>query len=438
MDIPTVSELLVSLKSQLHTNQFLTGGAILGFLGACAATGWAVIKDWPKRVFTWLDRRLIYEVAFDHKQKMYGLFQRWLISNRDATHMKHRVLVDGNSRSSSSEYAHTETSGKSADEKYEPSFDIAPGNYWLRVPGRSFGWMKVVTAREKQTHARQVSYFSEITIRFFCTQPEKALQDIIDASLKLVAYDKNNSIDVYTERYGDWTCLRRTEARRPASLIFENNELDTLIEDAKKFFKNKQWYDDRGIPWRRGYLLSGPPGNGKSSSILALAGALQRDIYILNMPKALNGDSEIIAMIESTPEGSILAIEDIDIIIPKSRELQDEVSKSADPASSQGVTLAGVLNALDGVSAQQGRIVIMTTNHRELLDPALIRPGRVDVDMVLKNATLDMIRRTAKLFFPDPAKCADVLAALPEDAAGSWSMSQVQQFMMKHSAGDSC
>jgi chaperone BCS1 len=67
----------------------------------------------------------------------------------------------------------------------------------------------------------------------------------------------------------------------------------------------------------------------------------------------------------------------------------------------RSVTFSGLLNALDGVRSQEGRILMMTTNHREKLDPALLRPGRADVHVELNYASVKQMKGLFKKFFPD-------------------------------------
>jgi len=96
-----------------------------------------------------------------------------------------------------------------------------------------------------------------------------------------------------------------------------------------------------------------------------------------------------------------------------------------------GVTFSGLLNALDGVASQEGRLFFMTTNHIEKLDPALIRPGRCDVKLEVRRASRPQARRLYLRFFPEaPAKAADAFAAaLPEFEL---SMAALQGYLLEH------
>ena len=147
-----------------------------------------------------------------------------------------------------------------------------------------------------------------------------------------------------------------------------------------------------GIPYRRGYLLHGPPGSGKSSYIQALAGALNYDICVLNLSERGLADDKLIHLLSNTPERSFVLIEDIDAAFNKRVQTSEDGYQSS-------VTFSGFLNALDGVASGEERIIFMTTNHSERLDPALIRPGRVDLAVLIDDASPKQARRLFERFY---------------------------------------
>lgn len=123
------------------------------------------------------------------------------------------------------------------------------------------------------------------------------------------------------------------------------------------------------------YLLHGPPGCGKSSYITALAGELGFSICLLNLSERGLTDDRLNYLLNVVPERSIVLLEDIDAAFV-SRE--DTPTQKAAYEGLNRVTFSGLLNCLDGVASTEARVVFMTTNYPERLDPALIRPGRVD------------------------------------------------------------
>lgn len=173
--------------------------------------------------------------------------------------------------------------------------------------------------------------------------------------------------------------------------------------------------DFLGIPYRRGYLLHGPPGSGKSSFIQALAGSLGYDICLLNLSERGLADDKLFHLLSNAPERSIILMEDVDAAFNKRVQTSEDgyVTKtftrfrglkcfpffSLCTRYQSSVTFSGFLNALDGVASGEERIIFLTTNHMERLDPALIRPGRVDLACLIDDATPSQAKRLFTRFY---------------------------------------
>ncbi len=218
------------------------------------------------------------------------------------------------------------------------------------------------------------------------------------------------------DRYGiSWKPKYRKPIRRLETVHFDDGVKQELIADIKQYLdlRTQRLYQSRSMPYRRGYLFYGPPGTGKTSLSTALAGEFGLDLYELKIPSIL-GDAELEQAFQEIPPQCIVLLEDIDAVwVDRSsnhsntnhnhRNRLAVGNKSSDivttPFSSTDrsttCTLSGLLNVLDGVGSQEGRIVIMTTNRPELLDPALVRPGRVDMKVFLGNIS----QRSAEQMF---------------------------------------
>ncbi|VVA40798.1 PREDICTED: AAA-ATPase [Prunus dulcis] len=166
------------------------------------------------------------------------------------------------------------------------------------------------------------------------------------------------------------------------TLAMEGEAQKMIMEDLERFVKRKEYYRKVGKAWKRGYLLFGPPGTGKSSLIAAMANYLNFDIYDLELAD-VRKNSELRKLLIATANRSILVVEDIDCSV----EIQNRLS-AASATNPRGfsaqrteVTLSGLLNFIDGLWSSCGdeRIIVFTTNHKDRLDPALVRPGRMDV-----------------------------------------------------------
>lgn len=153
-----------------------------------------------------------------------------------------------------------------------------------------------------------------------------------------------------------------------------------------------------GIPYRRGYLLHGPPGSGKTSFIQALAGHLGYDICLLNLSERGLADDKLNHLLSNAPERSVILMEDVDAAFNKRIQSSEDGSVANTNLRmllfmlslyryQSSVTFSGFLNALDGVASGEERLVFLTTNHPERLDPALVRPGRVDLSVLVDDAT---------------------------------------------------
>jgi chaperone BCS1 len=151
----------------------------------------------------------------------------------------------------------------------------------------------------------------------------------------------------------------------------------------------------RGIPYRRGYLLYGQPGTGKSSFISALAGHFGYSICMLSLSERTLDDDRLNYLLNNAPNCFML-LEDVDAAFV-SRDLFDNAQHRAYEGMTR-VTFSGLLNAIDGVTSTEERILFMTTNHIDRLDAALIRPGRIDVKQYFGNCNAQMLEKVLVIF----------------------------------------
>ena len=195
---------------------------------------------------------------------------------------------------------------------------------------------------------------------------------------------------------------------------------EDIKQDLQLFLNSEEWYKDRDIPYTRGYLFYGYPGTGKTSMIKGISTYCKRHIHFL-MLSNVKSDADLIELFKKINyKDTILVLEDIDAMIEivKSRERQyddqsnddknndDNNKKNDDNKSKKQIstlTLSGLLNALDGVFSCHGRILIITTNHPEVLDEALVRPGRIDGKYLFDNCDRTQIKELYEMFFNKPA-----------------------------------
>lgn len=204
---------------------------------------------------------------------------------------------------------------------------------------------------------------------------------------------------IYTAWGVEWRAFGQPrKVRELESVVLSAGQRDRLYNDLVSFLNRGEWYARRGIPYRRGHLLHGSPGSGKTSIIQALAGRLGYNICLLNLAERGLTDDRLNHLLALAPEKSILLLEDIDAAFP-SRTAPTEDGAPQKREYQTSVTFSGLLNALDGVASGESRIVMMTTNHVDRLDPALIRPGRVDLIEELGDADEGMARELFGRFY---------------------------------------
>lgn len=129
---------------------------------------------------------------------------------------------------------------------------------------------------------------------------------------------------IYTAWAAEWRPFGQPRSRRSiTSVILDFGIKEKIIEDVKNFMSRGVWYSERGIPYRRGYLLYGPPGSGKSSFIQALAGELEYNICVLNLSERGLTDDKLNHLLANAPERSFILLEDIDAAFSKREQADD-------------------------------------------------------------------------------------------------------------------
>jgi len=227
--------------------------------------------------------------------------------------------------------------------------------------------------------------------------------------------DAEHRVHIYMgdTTYGVWRWNGARQKRPMSSIVLQPGVKDMLLADCKDFLCSEEWYAERGIPFRRGYLLHGVPGSGKTSLIHSLAGELGLDIYVVSLSSKGMSDNTLTTLMGHVPSRCILLLEDLDAAFTRSVS-RDSTSTGAPTAATKEaaaaaateatdgstLSLSGLLNSLDGVAAAEGRLLFATTNHIERLDPALSRPGRMDVWVNFTHATKWQAEGIFKCFFP--------------------------------------
>ena len=236
--------------------------------------------------------------------------------------------------------------------------------------------------------------------------------------------------------------MKKFQTNRKFSNLF-GPEIDVVKKRVEFFIKNKKWYDEKGIPYTIGLLLSGQAGAGKTSSVKCLANETKRHIININFNNDITKTqfenlffNEVISVLNTSTgqtekysiplDQRIYVLEDIDcqsdLVMERSLKAKNKNNQEEEqqPTSIQSVKtnpnkpdtynnplqtgcekldLSHLLNVLDGVLETPGRIVIMTSNYIDKLDHALIRPGRIDIIANFKKCVNKTLIEMMEFFY---------------------------------------
>lgn len=379
--------------STVLDNQLVGGGLVLGVVGFAIA--W--LKSLPAILWTRFLKHFTVTVEVTSQDAVFRWVSAWLEQHLKS--FRHAIAT-------------VDTRGE------DDNFMLSPckGMHW-----GWFGWIPMCVVRtRKDDNKSHGDVFESYHLTFF-TRNRNVISDVISRASEIFS-PKDNKITFWIGDPPGWTWLARMKPRSLKSVILPDNSLETIVEDMRQFRSSDEWYRETGIPYRRGYLFYGPPGNGKTSAIAAAAGALGLSVYILSLQSPEIDDDRLIKMLHAVMDDSIVLIEDVDAAFIK-REKTDK--------DRGGITFSGLLNALDGVASKRGRILCMTTNHIDRLDPALIREGRIDMKMEIKNASPKQAGEIFRRFYgPQYSMLPQEFASHIED--DKHSMASIQEHLLRH------
>lgn len=410
-------ELVSTLHQTLLNNQLAQGGLLLGLLGTLAAAA----RHWPQRLWNGLLSRLTFTLEIDGQDAAFAWLSVWLSTQATSHRMRHMgVATRFNERMGGLNLTlGTDSDGDEINVRLIP----LSGASLLRFRGH---WLLVQPSREKHQGegGRMLGYTHTLSLRMLSAS-RQLIAPLLQTAYESTAGAVSGHTEIYTADYQNWQMSDRRRSRAASSLIYDGALLETLLSDARRFQSDHEWYTEMGIPYRRGYLLHGPPGNGKSSLAASVAGELGLNICVLNLATPELSDERLQALLSNLPRRALLLLEDIDAVFHGRERRSDAVKLS----------FAGLLNALDGVAAGEGRITFLTTNHPQHLDPALIRPGRTDLHLHLGNATREQVAGMLARFFPQatfPQMTAAQRAHLSGRVGeGAISMAQLQEYLLE-------
>lgn len=363
----------------LH-NQVISGGLVLMATGAAMG----LLRQVPATFYAWVKRRFSVSLTIIDSDPLFEWTKLWLDSlpyskrARNISCSLHREADEDFSTDSRAIFA--------------PAY----GSHFFRH-GRKLIWLdrskpeppsgqvqSAGTARARET----------ITLTLFGTR-QSAVRELVKEIMESARHIESERVRGYISGSGWW---RRLPTFRPRNI----ETVDVPIDDEcriklriEEFLASRAAYAKRGIPYHLNLLFAGLPGTGKTSLASALCGHFGLHLCLLNLGGPGMNDERLVDLMLSLPRRSMLLLEDVDAVVPSrtAKPVSHSPTTSGDSDETEGVTLSGLLNCMDGLTAPDGAVIVMTTNHPEMLDDALLRPGRVDVRVDFTPATREQIER---------------------------------------------
>lgn len=334
------------------------------------------------------DRPTVSKIEVPYADEAYDMLIFWVCSQPFARSAR-TSLARIDLKSSAASGSHAE----------KKSLHYSPCN------GRSYFWYKhrLFVFHRQRTQGEFGTTKEEAYISYFGRNPA-VLRELLNDCRRYYLKSVKNKTSVFEHQGDRWKASKSMAKREMSTVIIDKKLKEMLLGDVAEFLdpKTRTWYSRRGLPYQRGYLLHGPPGTGKSSLCLSIAGHFDLDVYVLTMSGL--DDHSLKSLFAELPQHCIVLLEDVDATAVHRKPGDASQSVSQNGPANRKVSLSTLLNVLDGLASSEGRLLIMTTNHIERLDPALIRPGRVDMKVELYLADEDMINQLFYFVYNPPSK----------------------------------
>ncbi|XP_035938975.1 mitochondrial chaperone BCS1 isoform X2 [Halichoerus grypus] len=376
-----LSDFILALKDNPYF------GAGFGLVGV--GTALALARKGAQLGLVAFRRHYMITLEVPARDRSYAWLLSWL--TRHSTRTQHLSVETS--------YLQHESGRISTKFEFVPS----PGNHFIWYQGK---WIRVERSREMQMIDLQTGTpWESVTFTALGTD-RKVFFNILEEARELALQQEEGKTVMYTAMGSEWRPFGYPRRRRPLnSVVLGQGLADRIVRDVREFIDNPKWYTDR-----------------------ALAGELEHSICLLSLTDSSLSDDRLNHLLSVAPQQSLVLLEDVDAAF-LSRDLAAE-----NPVKYQGLgrlTFSGLLNALDGVASTEARIVFMTTNHVDRLDPALIRPGRVDMKEYVGYCSHWQLTHMFQRFYPGQApSLAEAFAGRVLQGTTQISPAQVQGYFM--------
>lgn len=365
-------------QQQLQHNPFFLTAFVAGIVSGVVI----YFKDGVREMYQLLQRKLVFTCVIYQNDPIFSDFEIWFYAHYGE---KYRNVEASTSETTDNYYPAPAIGNKIKEAKVY--FRQSEGIFFINFKGK---FILIKKGKEKLEHATEIRsvYFNQY--HFYAIRGSKKIKELLETAVDFSAKKaKANELRIYANTaWGEWNISSRISAKDIANVIINQGRKAELISDMDTFLSSKEEYDRRHIFYKRGYGFHGDPGNGKTSLALAMASYMNKDIYSIDL-NSLNGNSELRTAFVNLNGNAVLLIEDIDGYF-KLREPVKSDSK---------ISFSTLLNCIDGALYKEGLVIIITTNKKDHLDPALIRAGRIDMMFEVPRPGADEINQYLKVFY---------------------------------------
>lgn len=300
---------------------------------------------------------------------------------------------------------------------------VGEGTHFFLYRGWPF-WMHHSRIKEGGNQNR-ITY--EVKITGFGRSRQRVLDLIEEFRYK----PDGRKTGVYRWDRGGWSRNSDVVKRPLNTVVIDPDIKGEIVGNIERWMGARDWYEQRGLAYKLTCILRGAPGTGKTSLIKALAGHFGMNACLLNLAGMTDASFE--EALAEAPDNSFIVIEDFDsstatkarrALKPREAKAMENAASNGDESIGElfnmGLTLSGILNALDGLLPLDGKVVFLTTNVYEALDPALVRKGRVDHTYEIGPLADAQVREYVGVMFPDESprmdgRFADILGCDLQD-----------------------
>lgn len=378
--ITYVSNIMTTFNTYAKDNQFIAG--MLGLYGLGIMSYF--FKDVPRQIWSTIKKFSTTTVTLTSSNDSFHMFLRWYEKKGYAKKGRYIKI----------------TNGRFGDESMIKS--VGYGTHYFIYKYRLI--ILHLIAKETAGVDRDKDHLTMTLVG----RSHKVFDNIFND----VEFSQQDTSKFVIKKFKEswWARSSEQRPRRMNTIFLRKGIKERLLNHLNKFVSMEKWYLESGIPYQTGILLYGPPGTGKTSIIKAVACYLGYQIHILKASSLHNIEEAMFNL----PEKSLICIEDIDTNsatkqrhrikrdVPKSKELTETVDEEDDGRlvlDLNFANLSDILNAIDGVQTNHGRILFLTSNNIENLDRALIRPGRIDLMLEIDYADNYVLKQFFNKFY---------------------------------------